>query len=176
MGTDRRIAGRGHNGRFERTADSAERDAEACRLRSRGQTYQQISDALGYGHRGHAYDAVQRALAVIPQEAADGLRHLQLDQLDYLTTQALGVLERRHLTIAASGKVVTVDGEQVIDDAPVLAAIDRLLKIQERRAKLVGLDAPQRREVLTLDAIDAEIAELTAQLGADAADEAEAAP
>jgi hypothetical protein len=33
------------------------------------------------------------------------------------------------------------------DDAPVLAAVDRLLRIQERRAKLLGLDAPVRADV-----------------------------
>jgi hypothetical protein len=51
---------------------------------------------------------------------------------------------------------------------PVLQAIDRLLKIQERRARLLGLDAPtqHRVNVLSEDAIDAEIARLEAELRA----------
>jgi len=35
-------------------------------------------------------------------------------------------------------------GEALVDDAPVLAANDRLLRIQERRAKLLGIEAPQQ--------------------------------
>ncbi|GAA2395473.1 hypothetical protein GCM10010404_61300 [Nonomuraea africana] len=38
-------------------------------------------------------------------------------------------------------------GEPLEDDAPVLAAIDRMLKIQERRAKLLGLDIPVKQLV-----------------------------
>jgi hypothetical protein len=43
------------------------------------------------------------------------------------------------------------DGEPVLDDAPVLAAIDRLLRIQERRARLLGLDAPTRSRIEVVD-------------------------
>jgi hypothetical protein len=39
------------------------------------------------------------------------------------------------------------DGAPLLDDAPVLAAVDRLLKVQERRAKLLGLDVPVKRQV-----------------------------
>jgi len=163
----RGLTSRGRTGKFEKTLASAERDREACRLRTRGVTYQQISDQLGYGGEAHARRAVKLCLAAIQTEGAEELRALQLDQLDYLTAQALGVLERRHLTITPTGKIVHADGEPVLDDGPVLQAIDRLLRIQERRAKLMGLDAPQRREVLTLDAIDAEIAALAAELDRD---------
>ncbi len=54
--------------------------------------------------------------------------------------------------------------EPLRDRAPVLAAIDRLLKIEERRAKLLGLDAPVRAELITIDAIEAEVARLAAEL------------
>ncbi|MFC6575537.1 hypothetical protein ACFQBS_02020 [Planomonospora parontospora] len=38
-----------------------------------------------------------------------------------------------------------------LDHGAVLAAMDRVLKIMDRRARLLGLDAPARHEVLTLD-------------------------
>jgi hypothetical protein len=44
-------------------------------------------------------------------------------------------------------------------------AIDRVLAIMDRRAKLMGLDAPVRTEVITLDYIQAEIQRLEATLG-----------
>ena len=40
-----------------------------------------------------------------------------------------------------------------------------MLAIQDRKAKLFGLDAPTKHEVLTLDAVTAEINRLEAQLG-----------
>jgi hypothetical protein len=145
---------------------SAQRDAAACEMRTRNHTYQEISDALGYGDRSHAYRAIQRALAAIPTEAAEELRRLHSARLDYLATQALQILEREHVTITQAGRIVVDDeGRQIVDDGPTLAAIDRLLRIQERQAKLMGLDAPSRHEVMTLDSLDARIAELTAQLG-----------
>jgi len=162
---NRGFSSRGRNGRFEKTLESAERDREACRLRARGITYQAISDELGYGDEAHARRAVKECIDAVRAEGGRELKAIQRDQLDYLTRRVLAVLERKHLTITPTGKIVTVDGEPVLDDAPVLTATDRLLRIMERRAKLEGLDAPERREVLTLDAIDAEIAALTAELG-----------
>ena len=40
-----------------------------------------------------------------------------------------------------------------------------VMKVLDRQAKLEGLDAPTKHEVLTLDAIDAEIRKLEAILG-----------
>jgi len=44
-------------------------------------------------------------------------------------------------------------------------AVDRLLAVMDRRARLLGLDRPAKHEVLTIDAIDHEIARLMAQFG-----------
>lgn len=152
-------------GRFAKTLEGAERDREACRLRTRGATYQRISDQLGYGDEANARRAVRNCLAAIQGEGAEELRMLQEAQLDYLTEQALNVLESSHYAVTQSGRVATdADGRPIVDHTPVLQAIDRLLRIQERRAKLRGLDAPARTETITLDAIDAEIARLTAEL------------
>jgi hypothetical protein len=162
---------RGKNGKFTRSLDTAEKDAEAARLRARGQSYREIAAALGYQDDSGSYRAVQRALVATVAEPADELRALQVAQLDMLAQQALGVLEREHISIS-QGRVMCIDDVPVPDDGPVLAAIDRLLKIQERRAKLLGLDAPSRHEVVSLDALDAEINRLSAELGRTPAVEA----
>ena len=82
-----------------------------------------------------------------------------------MAREAWDVLQRNHVVVS-QGRVVELDGVPIPDDAPVLAAIDRLLKIQERRAKLLGLDAPtqSRVEVVTESAVDKAIAELEAQI------------
>jgi hypothetical protein len=161
------------NGKWERGIDSAERDAEACRLKARGLTYEEISEQLGYGSKANAYRAVKAAIAALPALGAEELRRVQLDQLDYMTTRVLEVLEARHFTITQSGKIVHHNGQPLYDDAPVLQAIDRFLRIQERTAKLMGLDTPARREGLTVADIDAEIARLLAE---DDSDESAEAP
>jgi hypothetical protein len=174
MASDPGVTGRDNNGRFMRTLEGAERDAEACRLKSRGRTYQQISDELGYGSKQAAHRAVKKALASIPSLNAEELRRIQLEQLDYMTDRVLAVMERDHLVVSQGGKIVMgLDGKPLIDDAPVLRASYQLGLIQQRRAKLQGLDAPIKHEV-TLDYLDAQIAETTAELAAEIADGTEA--
>jgi len=129
-------------GRFTRDPDTAARDAEACRLRARNLTYRQIADELSIDVRA-AYDGVQRALKDTLQEPADDLRRLELERLDELAQRARGVMDATHYVVD-KGAVVEWAGAPLVDDAPILAAVDRLLKVQERRARLLGLDSPQR--------------------------------
>lgn len=147
----------------------AQRREQAIKLRMAGVRYEDIARQLGYASRGAAACDVQRALASTIAEPSEEMRALEVQRLDMLWQNAMKVLSRHHVTVS-NGKVVTLDGEPVKDDGPVLQAIDRLLRIQERRAKLLGLDAPAKHEVVTLDAIDAQIRALTEELErADAA-------
>ncbi|MCU1685097.1 MAG: hypothetical protein JWQ81_5836 [Amycolatopsis sp.] len=78
---------------------------------------------------------------------ADELRKVTLERLGEMRQSALEVLERIHLTVS-QGKVIKHDfGIPLEDSAPRLAAIDRLLRVEERIAKLMGLDAPTRSEI-----------------------------
>jgi hypothetical protein len=177
-------------GRYIRNPANVKRDIEAANLRGQGHSFERIASELGYASRGKAYEGVQRALAEIPREGVEELRQMELERLDRLYLAALEVLGRKHLTVS-HGKVITrfagverdgdgierldADGqtipiyEDVLDDGPILQAIDRALKIQERRAKLLGLDAPAKLEVFTIDAIDAEIKKLQAEFDERAA-------
>jgi len=171
--------GRAPTGRFTAGLDTAQRDAEACRLRVRGLSYGEIATQLGYANDTAASLAIRRQLAATVTEAANELRQFEVERLNIYERAALGVLERKHVTVS-QGRIIMMGDTPLLDDAPVLAAIDRLLKIQERRAKLLGLDAPTRVQVVTVDLVDAEIARLTAELaaqpGSPAADEASATP
>jgi hypothetical protein len=160
-------------GRFTKQVTTAVKDSEAAQLRANGQTYQAIADSLGYSHRDLARRAVERALAATVREPADELRQLELIRLDALWVEAVKVMTTDHITVN-NGRVIEVDGAPLKDDGPTLSAIDRLLKIMERRAKLVGLDSATKVEVLSVDALDREIERLTAELGGTEADEASA--
>jgi len=126
----------------ERTEEQALIDTEALKYRSRGYTYQQIADTMGCS-KPTAFARVKRALAAIPAEAVDEYRRLEGERLDNL----LAIATHQAMTKKS------------------LFAIDRCLAIMDRRAKLLGLDAPIRTEVITLDYIQAEIQRLEATLG-----------
>lgn len=136
---------RGADGKFTRDAETAERDAEAARLRSRGWSYRRIAAELDLSV-SNAHAAVQRALRAIVEEPAQDVRTLELERLDGMYDAVMKVLEAKHFTVS-QGRLIKIDDEPLEDDGPVLAAVDRLLRIQERRAKLLGLDAPTKAEV-----------------------------
>lgn len=150
---------RGANGRFRRTLKGAERDAEACRLLAAGKSYREIAAELAYGNPGNAHRAIEKVLAETLQPAAEHLRTLELQRLDMLWAEAWAVLQRDHVVVN-SGKIVTdtraedykvseegdESGSPLLDDAPKLKAIETLRKLAERRAALLGLDAPTKIE------------------------------
>jgi hypothetical protein len=167
--------------RAQRAATAKRRNA-AIAMRLAGATYDQIADDLGYASRSAAFVDITRALEINLAEqrrTTDLFRQEELQRLDALWARAWMVLERHHVTVSHGRIVCGDDGDPLLDDGPVLAAIDRLLKIQERRSKFLGLDAPTKHEVVSMDVLDREIQRLTAELGPDAAGEdegAEAAP
>ncbi|NUQ98584.1 MAG: hypothetical protein HOY79_19195 [Streptomyces sp.] len=124
-----------------------ERRRAAVKLRIEGKSWQEIADLLGYDSKGGACKDVSRALQKAVTDLAlplEEYRQLELDRLDAMQE-------------ALWPKVL--DGDT--------RAIDTALRLMDRRAKLLGLDAPTRTEgVLSLDVIEAGIAHLTAQVDA----------
>lgn len=151
-------------GRFMRSVQAAQRDAEAARLRSEGHTLQSIVDRLGFHDRAAASRAIAKVYAETVTQPVEEIRARDLATLDELEARAWEVLRAKHVTVS-HGKVVDIDGVPLADDAPVLNAIDRVLKVQDRRAKLLGLDAPTRAKVELTDTVTAEIQRLAAELG-----------
>jgi hypothetical protein len=101
---------------------AAERKAKAVEMRKLGFTYQKIGDELGVTLSA-AHKMVTTALQELNEKAAESaaeVRRLELERLDEWMV--------RVAKEAQSGNT--------------LGAIDRGLRIQARRAKLLGLDAP----------------------------------
>lgn len=108
-----------------RKAIAADREKRAMALRLAGATYEQIASELHIS-LGAAHKAVQSVLDRTRQqcsEQADELRQLEVARLDRMLLLLESQIRTGHL-----------------------GAIDRALRIQERRAKLLGLDAPVRQE------------------------------
>jgi hypothetical protein len=152
-----------------RTIADRDRDAAAVELRREHLNFRQIATQLGFASPSSAYEAVQRGLADMRQEASDEVKQMELDRLDDIARGLHRVFVTPHFVVsAATGKVARhPDTDEVlIDDGPVIQAGAALLRVMERRAKLLGLDAPARSrvEVITSDMIEAQIADLEAQL------------
>lgn len=103
--------------RTESQVLALKRQREALAYREAGLSYAEIATELGYANEGGAYKAVQRGLQRALQEPAAHVRALSLSRLDRM--------------LRAIWRAV-IGGD--------LFAIDRALKIEERRAKLLGLD------------------------------------
>jgi hypothetical protein len=58
-----------------------------------------------------------------------------------------------------TGEMSLACGKRVLDDGPGIHVATALLRVEERRAKLLGLDAPakHRVDVITEDVVDVEI-------------------
>lgn len=106
-----------------------EREAAILRLRAEGRTFAQIADDLGFSSASTCHRAYRRALDRTVREAADELRALESERLD--------ALWRRWFALATDPDNASHQAARVC------------LRIMERRARLLGLDAPTRAEVLT---------------------------
>ena len=99
---------------------------QAIKLRMAGATIEAIATQLGYASPASAYKTIMRELEQTAQdmgESIEAVRHLELNRLDQM-----------QLSIWAAA----VAGDQ--------QAIGTALRIQERRASLLGLDAPKQIE------------------------------
>lgn len=129
-------------------AATAERRSKAVAMRLAGIDYETITKRLGYSSRAAAHVDITRALEANVAEQnhnADVLRQEELQRLDRLQAGVWAA--------AAAGNS---------------RAVETVLRIIDRRCKLLGLDAPVRHEVVTLDAIEAEIRRLSFELGESA--------
>jgi hypothetical protein len=109
--------------RDARAAEQAEKRRKALELRKAGATYEQIADQLKLPNKSVSYKLVKAAIKAIIREPAEEVLRLELERLDAML---LGCWSR-----AKTGDS---------------AAIDRALRIMERRAAYLGLDAPKRNE------------------------------
>jgi hypothetical protein len=153
----------------------AERRGRALGYNNKGYSYTQIFYDLMPGEYAtvaavatdirRALDQRIKALAA----PADEKIAQQLERLEYALTRVHEVMNRKHYYVAG-GKVATriveyltddegnikLDDEgnplakkveELVDDAPILAAVDRAIKISESTRRLLGLDKPTKVDV-----------------------------
>ena len=113
----------------ERVGATARR-IQAIEMRLSGMTYQAIADSLGYSDPSDARSLIMRAIDRVEARQVDELRDLEGARLDRMTRIVWAIL---------------ADRDQTSENR--MKAVDRALRISERRARLYGLDAPVRVSV-----------------------------
>ena len=122
----------------ESEAEMRRRDARVYELRIQGNTFEQIASEVGYSGPSGAWQAHQRIKSEWIFESIEEARHLELMRLD-------------ELQVAVWDRAINGD----------LPAAHCVLKIMDRRAKLLGLDKPEKVEVnkwdFNAEDLDAEV-------------------
>lgn len=123
--------------------NAAERRLQAVEMRKRGETWEKIAEVCGYKNRGAASGDINKYIKELPQENAQNLRKIEIERLDQLLN-------------AMWDKAMKGDGW----------AVDRCVKIMERKAKLTGIDAPvvTKVEIVPEETLDRQIAQLERQM------------
>lgn len=127
------------------------KENQVIELRRAGITWAKIAEQTGYAGPAGAFRAYQRVAERFIRPNLEELRDMELDRLD-------------RLQAAVWGKALNGD----------VRSLDAVLRIIDKRAKLLGLDAPKevnlKAEVATYDrdSIDSEVARLVALLDSGA--------
>jgi hypothetical protein len=121
------MAGRKNQGQCrtnQKAIDVVEKRVKALEYRKGGLSFRVIAERVGYKDASGAYRAVKAALLDTLQEPADELRQMECARLDQL---------------------ISAMWPQAIKGSTW--HVDRVLSIMERRSRLLGLDAPVKREI-----------------------------
>ena len=123
------------------------RDGSIYRAYILGATQEELAERHGIDQT-RVSQIIRAVVASIPEEDLAERRKRVLDNLDVLSQVAAEVMENGVAQAYSNGRpMVDGDGEPILDYGTRLAALDRVLKIGERQAKLLGLDAAQRVDV-----------------------------
>lgn len=109
-----------------RMVKAKEREKQVLALRKAGFSYEVIGKQVGLSRAG-AYKAVKRHMEKIDAECtdlADDVRQLELQRLDEITSTIWPYV---------------IQGQTQY--------IDRILKVMDRRARYLGIDAPEKQEI-----------------------------
>ena len=100
-----------------------DKEIKVLELRRAGLTWQSIAEETGYADHTGAYAAYKRAIKRTMQQPADELREQELDRID-------------RLQLAAWPNAMKGDTKSIMT----------IVKLMERRARLLGLDTPIKIE------------------------------
>ncbi len=117
---------------IERAAKLAENQAEALRMRRNGNTYAEISELMGVAV-STARRWVVDAIEAIPQEEAQEMRAMMVSRID--------LLMKPYMLALQDFMDARTDGDGALPPPEIMVSV---LRLEARRAKLLGLDFADR--------------------------------
>lgn len=140
--------------------DVAKRREAAVKMRLAGKRWPEIVEALNYPSTGAACTDIKRAYEEARKDLALAIEDLReqetqrLDELEVTARRVLGEYEAKLATVEEALEAAVLQGDESamalaerletrLSDQR-LAAIDRLIKISQRRSTLLGLDQPTK--------------------------------
>lgn len=118
-----------------------------------GHSFREIAELMGLS-KSQAHRLFRAGLDRIPADNVQAYREEQLADLALARQVVMDVLAAEHVVVSQGHIVKPITGvdadgnheygEPLFDDGPVLAAVDRLVKIQERQARILGSDADEK--------------------------------
>lgn len=149
---------------------TADRDYDIWQRYTDGQTQDEIADHYGLSQQWVS-TIIARMRDDIPIDERRARQRRQLADLDQLRQAAFALVEADPIPAYSNGRPILMsDGETVAQDhTGRVRAMDMLLKVMERQAKALGLDAPSRVSV-EADALADDIGRLLAVIEQAAAE------
>lgn len=122
---------------------TSERQQEALELRMRGMSQRAIGDAMGISQQAVAY-------------------HLKNALLEYQKDIEKNAAKIRAIELSRLERLQAAVWQPALDGN--LEAVDKAIKVMDRRAKLVGLDAPKKTELTGKDGGPLAVASISVDL------------
>jgi predicted DNA-binding protein (UPF0251 family) len=145
---------RNGKGKYTRTIETAEQDAQAARLFSQGLNYREIGEQLGVS-KWTAMRSVQRAVQAVVQDAGQEAIRVHASRLEYAYAKAIEIAEADHVMVSHGKVICDEDGKPLRDHAPVLAALREARQTLDSFRIMMGLNQPVK--------VDATVHQVTQQ-------------
>lgn len=135
---------------------AAEIDGQILAGKKDGLTFQAIADQLGYSKQ-YVYRCYQRALRQLVEPSLAEYRARQLARIQAQRDLVEEIANGRHVVVS-NGRVVSAivgtgeDGKPIYGDpledvGPHLSAVDRLVKLDDQEARLLGMYPATKMQV-----------------------------
>lgn len=135
------------------------RNGAIWRAYASGRTQEWIAEQHGIS-QSRVSQILDEVREVLPADARADWRVIALETLGHLHAEMLELVDAEAPPVFFEDTALTHDGEVVRDHSGRVAAVDRVLKVQDRAAKLLGLDAATKMEASVTVDTSAEVAAL----------------
>lgn len=126
---------------------TADRDYDIWQRYANGETQQAIADRYGISQQAIS-NIIARMRDDIPIEERRARQRRQLADLDHMREQALELADAAPIPAYSQGRqIFMADGTPAEDHTGRVRAMDLVVKLQEREAKALGLDAATKISV-----------------------------